>query len=109
VRLRPRVFIAILLLVGTGAVWANPSHDDSARNASPRQVQHGQTKSNAPRGDSARGAVVMITNCGRCHTPPQDLTAREAPAVIRQMRVRANLSEQDERDLLAYFAPNRSK
>lgn len=60
-------------------------------------------------GDAGRGAQVFITNCVRCHTPPQGLSPREVPAVVRHMRVRANLTEQGELDLLAYLAPSTKK
>lgn len=53
------------------------------------------------------GVRIFSTNCGRCHDAPQDLSPREAPAVIRQMRVRAMLSDEEERALLKLLAPNR--
>jgi cytochrome c5 len=43
--------------------------------------------------------------CGRCHVPPESLSPREARAVVRQMRVRANLTADDERLILKYLAP----
>lgn len=52
-----------------------------------------------------QGERLFHTHCGRCHNPPEDLSPREARAVVRQMRVRANLSEQDERALLKFLAP----
>lgn len=55
--------------------------------------------------ESAEGEKRFETHCGRCHTPPEDLSPREARAVIRQMRVRANLSAEDERLILKYLAP----
>jgi hypothetical protein len=51
------------------------------------------------------GERLFHTNCGRCHNPPEDLSPREARAVVRQMRVRAMLSEQDEKRLLKFLAP----
>lgn len=51
------------------------------------------------------GERLFHTHCGRCHNPPEDLSPREARAVVRQMRVRAGLSERDERALLKFLAP----
>jgi cytochrome c5 len=51
------------------------------------------------------GERLFRTHCGRCHNPPQELSPREARAVIRQMRVRAMLSDEDERVLLKFLAP----
>jgi cytochrome c5 len=55
--------------------------------------------------ESAEGEKRFETHCGRCHVPPEDLSPREAKAVLRQMRVRANLSAEDERLILKYLAP----
>ena len=55
--------------------------------------------------ESAEGEKRFEINCGRCHRPPEDLSPREAKAVLRQMRVRANLTAEDERLILKYLAP----
>jgi hypothetical protein len=55
--------------------------------------------------ESAEGEKRFQTHCGRCHVPPEDLSPREAKAVLRQMRVRANLSAEDKRLILKYLAP----
>jgi cytochrome c5 len=55
--------------------------------------------------DIAQGVRLFHENCGRCHNPPTDLSPREARAVVRQMRVRAMLSDKDERALLKLLAP----
>lgn len=44
-------------------------------------------------------------NCGRCHTPPESISPREAKAVLQHMRVRAMLTAEDERLILKYLAP----
>jgi hypothetical protein len=54
---------------------------------------------------ATEGEKRFHENCGRCHNPPEDLSPREAKAVIRQMRVRAMLSEEDEKLILQYIAP----
>jgi cytochrome c5 len=54
---------------------------------------------------SSEGEKRFRTHCGRCHNPPEDLSPREARAVIRQMRVRAMLSAEDEKLILEYIAP----
>lgn len=52
-----------------------------------------------------RGERVYQANCSRCHYPPDQLNPRITGTVIRHMRVRANLSAQDERDILKFFNP----
>jgi cytochrome c5 len=44
-------------------------------------------------------------NCGRCHMPPESLSPREVKAVLQHMRVRANLTAEDEKLILKYLAP----
>ena len=44
-------------------------------------------------------------NCGRCHNPPESLSPREVKAVLQHMRVRANLTAEDEKLILKYLAP----
>jgi len=68
----------------------------------------GQSKSNANSAQtpaSSEGEKRFRTNCGRCHHPPEDLSPREARAVVRQMRVRAMLSGKDAKLILEYLAP----
>jgi cytochrome c5 len=64
-----------------------------------------QPKTAAAGNESAEGEKRFEMHCGRCHVPPDDLSPREAKAVLRQMRVRANLSAEDERLILKYLAP----
>lgn len=55
-------------------------------------------------GSGNEGEKRFRVNCGRCHNPPQGLSPREARAVVRQMRVRAMLSAEDEKLILQYLA-----
>jgi len=64
-----------------------------------------QAQSQPSAAASAEGEKRFRTNCGRCHNPPEDISPREARAVVRQMRVRAMLTAEDERLILAYLAP----
>lgn len=54
---------------------------------------------------SSDGEKRFEVNCGRCHNAPDNLSPREARAVVRQMRVRARLTAEDERLILQYLAP----
>ena len=81
---------AFVFATGTAALPAQAQRERKIANAAP---------------DPAKGAELFQTHCGRCHNPPTDLSPREAPAVIRQMRVRAMLSAEDEQLILQTFAP----
>ncbi len=51
------------------------------------------------------GARLFAVNCGRCHRPPDQLSPKIAGSVLRHMRVRATLSQEDEKAILKYLAP----
>jgi hypothetical protein len=55
--------------------------------------------------DSMRvqGEQRFRANCGRCHAAPQKFPPRMMATVIRHMRVRATITEQDMRLVLFYM------
>jgi len=55
--------------------------------------------------ETAIGEKLFQTHCGRCHNAPESLSPRAARAVVRHMRVRATLSNEDERLILKFLAP----
>lgn len=52
-----------------------------------------------------RGQEVFEQNCSRCHTAPEGFSPRISGTIVRHMRVRASLSQQDEEALLRFFNP----
>jgi mono/diheme cytochrome c family protein len=63
------------------------------------------TTKSASAHSTSEGEKAFRTNCGRCHNPPEDLSPREARAVVHQMAVRGMLSTEDEKLILEYLAP----
>jgi cytochrome c5 len=51
------------------------------------------------------GQRKFDANCGRCHSFPEQLSPSLTGTVVRHMRVRANLSAEDEKDILRFLAP----
>ena len=49
------------------------------------------------------GDVAYKANCTRCHTAPKKFSEREMVTVMRHMRVRANLTEAEEKAILRYL------
>lgn len=49
------------------------------------------------------GERAFQQNCNRCHNAPQELPRRVTGTVLLHMRVRAGLSEADERAILRYM------
>jgi len=54
---------------------------------------------------STDGELIFKQNCSRCHDAPQNLSPAITETVIRHMRVRATLSEKDERAILRFMKP----
>lgn len=56
-------------------------------------------------GNQDAGEQKFKQNCSRCHTTPEGFSPRVSGTILRHMRVRASLSEQDERDILRFLNP----
>ena len=56
-------------------------------------------------GDAMRieGEQRFRANCGRCHTAPQKFPPRMMATVVRHMRVRATITDQDMQSILRYL------
>jgi hypothetical protein len=76
------------------------------RTTQPEQsVQKTQTTTSPTKNQQSEGERKFQINCGRCHNPPEQVSPRMAASVIRHMRVRAMLSQEDAREILEYLAP----
>lgn len=72
-----------------------------------------QDKNNLRRADSAQrpasteqsGELKFKQNCSRCHEAPQAFSPRISGTILRHMRVRASLSEADEKEILRFLNP----
>lgn len=51
------------------------------------------------------GERIFQQNCSRCHLTPTGISPLLTGTVLRHMRVRASLSEHDEKELLRFFNP----
>jgi cytochrome c5 len=51
------------------------------------------------------GNVVFQQNCSRCHTAPEVFPPSISGTIVRHMRVRAGLSQQDAEALLRFLNP----
>jgi len=51
------------------------------------------------------GERAFAANCSRCHNAPESLPPSITGTVVRHMRVRANLSAEDERLIRSFLAP----
>jgi cytochrome c5 len=98
VNLRLVLSLAVAISAATGVAVAQ-------QNPGSATVKPASVKSSVRASESAEGERRFETHCGRCHVPPDSLSPGEARTVVRQMRVRANLTAEDQRLILKYLAP----
>ena len=87
-----------LMMITTAAVGQRPPGKGDAANATSAVQPKNATS-------VSEGEHVFQQNCARCHIPPSGISPRITGTVLRHMRVRASLSEHDERELLRFFNP----
>lgn len=61
-------------------------------------------RANDPDNMRIEGEKRFHANCGRCHAAPQKYPPRMMATVLRHMRVRATLTDRDERLILFYMS-----
>jgi mono/diheme cytochrome c family protein len=72
---------------------------------SPAAAQKTSSESANAAQQQSQGEKKFNQNCSRCHTAPEGFPPRISGTILRHMRVRASLSEQDERDILRFLNP----
>jgi mono/diheme cytochrome c family protein len=90
------VFAAVLA-VASVFCWAAESRE-STHMIDP--IVQGSEKTNAMR---VEGETRFRTNCGRCHAAPQKFPPRMMATIVRHMRVRATITDDDMRLVLFYL------
>jgi mono/diheme cytochrome c family protein len=90
--------LSAIVFAGNPPRTAEPSGKKDATNAP--AVVHGDDA------DAMRvlGEQRFRANCGRCHAAPQKFPPRMMATVLRHMRVRATITDQDMRLVLFYMS-----
>lgn len=96
-----RLFLSFLLLLLVLPAIAQTSDKSSSSNSQAQQKKV-HASNDAQQKD---GQQVFAQNCSRCHNAPQGFSPRIAGTISRHMRVRAGLSEEDEKALLRFLNP----
>jgi hypothetical protein len=81
------------------ATWAHAEAPSGKKEASPSTV----TQSYDAGAMRAQGEQRFRANCGRCHAAPQKFSPRVMATVVRHMRVRATITDEDMRLVLFYM------
>ena len=89
-----------LCMLAAAAVWAGERKTDSAEPASSTAAVVSNPQHD---NDRLEGERRYRTNCGRCHQPPHKYPPRMMATMIRHMRVRATITDEDMRYIVAYM------
>lgn len=92
--------VPILLFAFVLALTAVAGSSNKKAPVAPTAVTH-----NAPDSETMRaeGEQRFRANCGRCHAAPQKFPPRAMATMLRHMRVRATLTDEDMRLVLYYM------
>jgi mono/diheme cytochrome c family protein len=71
----------------------------------PASNTQGARRSNLAATPEGDGEEKFKQNCSRCHQAPEGFPPHISGTIVRHMRVRASISEQDERDILRFLNP----
>ncbi len=95
------------MMIATGVlalIWALSAVAASPRNGGSSTVSTPVVRSAAD-ADAIRveGEKRFRANCGRCHAAPQKFPPRMMATIVRHMRVRATITDEDMRLVLYYL------
>ena len=95
------VYMALLTMTMFLALSAAARTEDAKKDAAAPAA----SASHNAQDDTARleGERRFHSNCGRCHTAPPKFPPRMMSTIIRHMRVRANITDEDRRLILRYM------
>jgi hypothetical protein len=97
-----RSSILISCFAGAFAIFpliAQPAAPKGNSQVPPAQLKH------TPPTYSSEGERGFKQNCSRCHEAPQSFPPQISGTIVRHMRVRASLSERDEKLILEFLNP----
>jgi len=96
--MRIRITILTSVLALGSVVWAASSPRSSESPNIP--VAHSQEEADTIR---VEGERRFRANCGRCHAAPHKFPPRMMATIVRHMRVRATITDEDMRLVLYYM------
>jgi cytochrome c5 len=92
-------FLALAMLLALGAAAKTGGNKDSATSTTTTAANSSQDENLHLEGEKR-----FRSNCGRCHAAPPKFPSRMMATIVRHMRVRANITDDDMRLILRYMA-----
>jgi mono/diheme cytochrome c family protein len=98
--------LAVVLLLGVMVAAESDKNSSASKNtassvAAPSVAAPPTAAEN--RAVRVEGEKRFRTNCGRCHMPPHKFPPKMMATIVRHMRVRALITDEDMRYILAYM------
>jgi cytochrome c5 len=94
------MFVALAAAAGTGSGSENGKDKDKDVPAAAAANTHTAQDSDL----RLEGQRKFHSNCGRCHAAPPKFSPRMAATIVRHMRVRATITDEEGRLILRYLA-----
>jgi len=94
-----RILAALVILVALAVAESGNQSSKSDATASPSPAQNAAQAADI----RVEGDKRFRTNCGRCHMAPHKFPPRMMATMVRHMRVRALITDEDMRYILAYM------
>jgi mono/diheme cytochrome c family protein len=91
-----RILAIAMVLVAIAAAEATKKLPESSEVSKPAVAQDRATT-------RVEGEMRFQTNCGRCHMPPHKFPPKMMATIVRHMRVRALITDEDMRYILTYM------
>ncbi len=97
------LWLALAAMVFPGSSFADSSPAGSRSKPNDSATAAAVTHSSAADGMRVEGEQRFHANCGRCHATPEKFPPRMMATVVRHMRVRATITDDDQRLILFYM------
>ena len=88
----------LIALVAAVQAQAGPAQQSAVHTAPKTQITAKQMSQS-----SNEGERIFAQNCSRCHNAPEGFSPRVSGTVVRHMRVRATITDEDMRLVLYYM------
>lgn len=100
----PAALVTLALALAVGA--AGKTGNDKDNNKDNGAASSTTSTTHAAQDDAMRveGEKRFHANCGRCHAAPPKFSPRIVATIVRHMRVRATLTDEDMRFIIHYMS-----
>lgn len=100
---RPMLLLALLLAASTLPLAGMAAGQEEAKTTNPAPAANARVQHEEDENARAEGERRFHANCGRCHQSPHKFPPRMMATIVRHMRVRATITDDDMRLILRYM------